>query len=427
MASVAKRIWAHNGVEKEAWIVRYKDVAGKHRQRTFQRKKLADAYCLEVMNELNTGLHVPKSADRTFASILGLYEDELAGQVLTGNIRRSTREERIYRLRARALPEFGGVKLQSLTGEMAVAWYRKLVGEGLDIGTAVNYVQLACQVLDFAVKRGWVRSNAFREFRKSLKIPRRRIETFTPDEVRQLLVLVSEKPLRGRRRGHRVLECAVHLAACCGMRWGEIFALRRADVDLVTGRIQIRQGIDRWGNLGKPKTDYSVRDLHAPEHIRALLARFMEEHPSNDPDGVILTRAAKAGTGMGKRPTKKADREVRRREHEANGRRFDNSNFQVSYWKPLLLRAGFPPIETKALDGKVRRKWRHFHSLRHFAASFMIDSDWTIPEVSRQLGHADAAITLRVYSHVLKTKEQTGRAFEALAQKLLNGGQSASL
>ena len=42
-----------------------------------------------------------------------------------------------------------------------------------------------------------------------------------------------------------------------------------------------------------------------------------------------------------------------------------------------------------------------FHGLRHTCATLMLLRDVPVKVVSERLGHADAALTLRVYSHVL--------------------------
>jgi integrase len=40
-----------------------------------------------------------------------------------------------------------------------------------------------------------------------------------------------------------------------------------------------------------------------------------------------------------------------------------------------------------------------FHSFRHTHASALISQDWDIEEVSARLGHADTAITQKIYVH----------------------------
>ncbi|MEX6430646.1 tyrosine-type recombinase/integrase [Ferrimicrobium acidiphilum] len=52
----------------------------------------------------------------------------------------------------------------------------------------------------------------------------------------------------------------------------------------------------------------------------------------------------------------------------------------------------------------------HLHSLRHFAATQLVAAGMDIRTVSGRLGHADASVTLKVYSHVLEAKNQGAAA-----------------
>ena len=57
-----------------------------------------------------------------------------------------------------------------------------------------------------------------------------------------------------------------------------------------------------------------------------------------------------------------------------------------------------------------------FHDLRHTHASALIAAGASIKAVSRRLGHADVAITLRVYAHLMpdddvKLASQAGTLF----------------
>lgn len=47
-----------------------------------------------------------------------------------------------------------------------------------------------------------------------------------------------------------------------------------------------------------------------------------------------------------------------------------------------------------------------FHGLRHTHASYLLSKDVSIDYVSQRLGHADTAITMKVYAHLLSSKRQ---------------------
>jgi integrase len=62
-------------------------------------------------------------------------------------------------------------------------------------------------------------------------------------------------------------------------------------------------------------------------------------------------------------------------------------------FKRLAARAGFPP--------EMR-----FHDLRHTAATLLLSRGVNVKVVSEMLGHAEIAITLRIYAHVSPNMQQ---------------------
>ena len=68
-------------------------------------------------------------------------------------------------------------------------------------------------------------------------------------------------------------------------------------------------------------------------------------------------------------------------------------NLAKRSFKPLAQKAGFAP--------KMR-----FHDLRHTAATILLSRGVNVKVVSEMLGHADIAITLRIYAHVIPNMQQ---------------------
>jgi integrase len=68
---------------------------------------------------------------------------------------------------------------------------------------------------------------------------------------------------------------------------------------------------------------------------------------------------------------------------------------------------------------KAHRLWIRPYDLRHTCATLFLCSGENVKVVSERLGHASAALTLDVYSHVLPDMQQ--RAAERL-EGLLSGG-----
>jgi integrase len=71
-------------------------------------------------------------------------------------------------------------------------------------------------------------------------------------------------------------------------------------------------------------------------------------------------------------------------------------------WTRVAARIGMPEI-----------RW---HSLRHAHASMLIALGWSIPHVAKRLGHANSAVTLKVYTHLFDKDDSA--AVAALDQAL---------
>jgi integrase len=67
-------------------------------------------------------------------------------------------------------------------------------------------------------------------------------------------------------------------------------------------------------------------------------------------------------------------------------------HFVERNFKKALAKAGLPDIR--------------FHDLRHTAATILLSHGVNIKVVSEMLGHADVAITLRTYAHVIPHMQQ---------------------
>ena len=118
MASVAKRPWTSpSGEKKEAWIVRYLDKGGRHRQRTFPRKKEADAYKRQVEGELSTGLHIARGDGLTIADVAKHLLVDIDARVADGRLRPCTGKNWHSAFRLHVLPEIGAMPVHEVQAE----------------------------------------------------------------------------------------------------------------------------------------------------------------------------------------------------------------------------------------------------------------------------------------------------------------------
>jgi integrase len=88
------------------------------------------------------------------------------------------------------------------------------------------------------------------------------------------------------------------------------------------------------------------------------------------------------------------------------------SNFNFHEWKRALAAAGLIPTPEPGKPYASARQ-HGMHALRHFYASVLLDAGESIRAVSEYLGHADPAMTLRVYAHLMpSSRERTRKAVD---------------
>lgn len=100
------------------------------------------------------------------------------------------------------------------------------------------------------------------------------------------MVLVEHMPDR--------YQALVLLGAWCGLRFGEMAELRRADLDLATGVVHVRRGVVRITgqvSVGTPKSAAGVRDVAIPPHLLPTLAEHLATHVGPAPEALVFPRS----------------------------------------------------------------------------------------------------------------------------------------
>ncbi len=203
-----------------------------------------------------------------------------------------------------------------------------------------------------------------------------------PPEMRTLSVEETRKLLEAARSDK--LEALYMLAVHTGMRQGELLALKWQDVDLENAKLSVRRTLTMSGGrimLGELKTKKSRRTIRltsaATRALRGHLARQMEEigrlGDLYKDEGLVFT--SRVGTIIN--PT----------------------NLRKRSFAALLRRVNLPRIR--------------FHDLRHTCATLLLQRDVHPKYVQELLGHANIAITLDTYSHVIPGMgDRAARAME---------------
>lgn len=392
MASVSKRPHTKaDGTNGDKWVVRYIDPAtGKRPARSFDRKKDADVFCRKVEREIEDGTHVTDAATMTVAAVTKEYISHNAARVRDGRITAARLDNIQMAVRNHIVPTFGGIAIRDVTMVSVDAFYQRLTTEkALTPIYARQLVKEFNMVEQFAFKRGYTKARPIQAALSDLRgIAPARISTPSTEQAAAILRGVLGHKFKANPRTEARTACMVHLAACCGLRLGEIMALTRDNLDLAGGLVKVRHSITIRNVLKGPKTKAGLRDLPIPAHLRAMLTDWMARFYIENERGIVFT--------------------------DRNGRNCRHPMIHHNWTRLLETLGMLDPADPL-----------HFHSLRHFAGSWWIANGMSIPDVSRNLGHADPATTMRVYAHSLATGDDRAAAIEGPAALLMTHGDAS--
>jgi integrase len=172
--------------------------------------------------------------------------------------------------------------------------------------------------------------------------------------VGEVVALVEVMPERYR--------ALVLLAAFGSLRWGELAALRRCDVDEEHGTIRVERSLTELAGggriFGPPKSAAGKRVVVVPTVIGPALAHHMAAFTASPPGALVFTS-----------PT---------------GAPLRDGNFQRRVWGPALTKAGLSDT--------------HFHDLRHTGNTLTAIAGASLRELMDRMGHSCPRAAL-IYLH----------------------------
>jgi len=371
MASVSKRQWKKpDGSTGQGWQVRYTDPAtGKRPGKMFDLKKDADAYLRKVQREIEDGVHTAPAESPYIRDLAAEFVKDAEQRLADGRIGRARYEKLALVARKNVIPALGGVRIRDLKHPEVRQLYDGLVANGFTPYRARDRLIDVRQVEAFAVRRGYTKTTPIADVLEELRGMRRPvIRTLGVEEVRRILEVAAGHRHWTRGRAAALINTMVHLAACCGLRRGEILGLTGDAIDVERRLIHVRHNLTNWDELKGPKTEAGVRTVPMPAQLAAILTDWIARHYRDDPRGLLFR------TPTGRMIFPALVRQM---------------------WVKLLKDAG---LEN---EGDAH----HFHALRHFAASWMIENAMPLPEVAKLMGHSRVDMTMSVYAHALKNPQ----------------------
>jgi integrase len=158
-------------------------------------------------------------------------------------------------------------------------------------------------------------------------------------------------------------------AGLAGLRQGELFALRRADVDLLHATITVRRKrlLLASGDVieDDPKTMAGRRQVALPKPLADELEHHLGTYGGAGADSYVFRSVA--------------------------GKPLERGNFRSRVWVPATRAVG--------LDGL------RFHDLRHTAGTLAARTGATTKELMARLGHASPSAAM-VYQHATEDRDR---------------------
>lgn len=275
---------------------------------------------------------------------------------------RRTRDNYRGHLDNHILPVLGDHALAEITPEHVRTWFAGL-GSDHETRNAQAYAVLN-GVMNTAVADDLIDRNPCRiKGAAQVKHAKRSVVLLDAVQVSELAAKLPED-----------CRLAVLLAGWCGLRKGEVFALRRCDIAVDGSTVRIERALtyrDGKFEVGPTKTRESRRVVSVPPHVRPAVVEHLQRHVGEDGEALVFVEPS---TGS-----------------FAGEKRFRTA------WEAARESIGQPQL--------------HFHDLRHAAGVMAAQTGATLRELMDRLGHTSPNMSMR-YQHTAE-----GRA-AALADRL---------
>ena len=336
---------------RKPYQVRWRDETGRQRKKSFARKLDADRFRAEIEHQLHTGTYIDPAAGKvTFR--------EYAEQWRAMQPHRPNTANRVrYQLTRHVYPVLGDRPLARLRASDIQAFV-----SGLDLApSTIRTVYGTVRAIIAAAVRDRLIGIDPCERIKLPELPRQRIVPLTVDQVHALAEAMPDR--------YRAL---VIVGAGTGLRQGELFGLQVRDINFLRRTLtvdrQVQQAPGGKTVVGPLKTPQSYRTIPLGQVVIDALAAHLAAYPASGEQFVFT---------------------------DDHGQPLHRGRFNSGPWAAARKAAGLPEATC--------------HDLRHFYASALIRAGLSVKVVSARLGHANAAMTLNVYTHLWPDDEDRSR------------------
>jgi integrase len=275
------------------WRARYRDASGREHAKHFTRKIDAQWWVDGVTSAMVTGTYVDPAKSRI---TVGQWSARWLDAQLQLKPSTHARYESI--LRCHVLPTWASVPLAAVTHADVTVWVARLSSEALAPASVRQAHRVLSLVLSLAVRDGRIPRNPA----DKVSLPRAR-------KAEKRFLSHSEVEALAEAAGdHRL---AIRVLASCGLRFGELAALRIGRVDLMRRRLEITESVTEV----KGKAVFGTTKTHATRSVpvRATLVDALTNHVAGRAREELVFCAPRGGwcccvTGGGRSSTRQPGR-----------------------------------------------------------------------------------------------------------------------
>jgi integrase len=378
---------------------------GKDIVQTFDRRGDASEWLTMQASAMQLGSFIdPRRAKRPTREVVDAWRETWA------DLEPKTRVGYESMLAKHVLPEFGDAPVGGITSRALQRHFNELA-DVLAPKTLRNVYGVFSGVFRIAREHRYIAGSPL----DAVKLPRggqrsRRMLFLTPAEVRKLADAMPTRRLR----------VALLVAAYQGPRAGELWALRRRDVDQLRTELHFRNAIKEInsaaatldglkGLIVGPTKTHADRKNKMPRFLADELAALLAEPSPRAQDGTVLViRDTKHGPTFERSPDPFDPDAVVFATERGNAVR--HNLFYKRTFRPLIAgSAARPTTQGRRARPAVPGLWPkghplhrlRWHDLRHTCAALSLSIAPNLSVVKERLGHDDIRTTINTYGHLL--------------------------
>jgi integrase len=319
---------------------------------TFATKHAAEVWLVKTEAEIRSDYWIdPDDGRALFGKFALAWVEERPG------LRPNTVQVYRYVLLRHLIPTFGNSAIADIREAHVRRWRKNLLDAGVSPTSIAKSYRLLKAIMTTAVEDGIIRRSPCR------------IRGAALDRSAERSVLTLRQVVTLAGAIHPRYRALILLAVFGSMRWGELAALRRCDIDVRNGSVRIERSLTQLPGggylFGPPKSEAGRRMVVIPAAIRPELARHLEAFTGPADDALVFTS-----------PT---------------GAQLHHGNFRRRIWVPALARAGMTGT--------------HFHDLRHTGNALTATTGATLRELMDRMGHSSPRAAL-IYLHGSDARQQ---------------------